>query len=98
MTEETKPEVKPVATLHKDTQVYKEKEITKDKCKVVYHHSYGNYGADGGYGEVYMEVTDETSQKAYETVQKLMFDCTPEGEPEGKVKVNKRASSAVDVR
>lgn len=92
----------PKVTLHKDTQVIKEKETirdAKDRCKVVYHHSYGSYGSEGGYGDIYVEVTDDTSQKAYETVQKLILGLEEQQDPnEPPVKINKRASSAVDVR
>ena len=86
--------------VHKDTQVWKEKEVHKgEKCRVTYHNASGDYGVDGGYGDVYIEVTDETSQLAYETMRQVLYDLSPrQAATEEKVTVNKRASQAVDVR
>ena len=88
----------PIAKEHHFKET-KESTIHKgEKCKVTFHRNLGNWGVDGGYEEISIEATDETSQKAYETMRMVLRDtCGGPQSEEKNVKVNKRASSAVDI-
>ena len=78
-------------TEKKDNEVWKEKVIhTGEKCRVTYHSIHSTYGVDGGHEEVYIEVTDDTSQQAKKTLDSIIHPTQ-----ESKVKLNERASKAL---
>jgi len=85
-----------------EKQVWKEIIHSGDKCMVsIYeeHCRYSDGNDPGGYSVTHYTVTDETSEKAYETLTKVLANITPppsscDDEP---VNINKRASRAVDV-
>jgi len=75
------------------------KEVHKgEKCKVMWRSISSRMGSDGGYTEDHIEVTDETSEAAYKTAEKIIQRITsPAGPSEEELPINKRASKCVDV-
>jgi len=67
--EETKP-----LTNKESIHTHEREKITSDKCHVMYHVINTRPGAGGGYDEVFIEVSDVTSEIAYATMRKLILD------------------------
>jgi hypothetical protein len=105
---ETKPkESGPTGVMRpNEKHTWHHEKITSDKCRVVYHMISNINGADGGYTESFMEVSDDTSLKAYTTMRKLMDDIADDQRKQIQSivdagmedELNSRASSALDVR
>jgi hypothetical protein len=85
--------------------VWKEgKEISRgEKCVVSMYEercTYSDGSNPGGYSILHYSVTDDTSEKAYATLQKMLYDIpppAPDSDNDAFPKMNKRASKAVDV-
>jgi len=70
-----------------------------EKCRVTWHSINNIVGAEGGYIEDFIEVTDETSEKARETMEKMILTraAVAPQESQDKPKVSERASRAVEI-
>ena len=85
-----------------ERQVWKElKEVTKgDKCMVSMYEEHCRYsdGSDpGGYSITHYSVTDDSSEKAYITLQAMLAGSPVTTPDDSQPQINKRASRAVDV-